>query len=128
LLYVTACESCGSDSDVSASSDAGDAGDAGKPDACVVGVINDGEVRACDFLFEVGKKPIEKVNFHDARGAFFQRAPKLGVSVISTRDEPLGSDPFTFDLGDAPAPELVSATCYDRTGHPVDKTEVEICR
>ncbi len=88
--------------------------------------IEDERVRACDLLLDVQEAPVLDVHFMHARGSHFQRAPKLGVSFVALRDAPFPEGAVTLELGDASAPKLVSAACFDGLGQPVDAPGVKV--
>lgn len=85
------------------------------------------EARACDLLFEVGDAEISSVRFSDVRGAYFQRASKLGISVTALNDGPLPNGSVALELHAlADEPVLESARCYDRTGSKLDASDVRL--
>lgn len=84
-------------------------------------------VRACDLLFDVGEMPVESVSFDGALGAFYQRAPKLGVSISAERDASLEKAVVSFHMPEGGrSPRLVSTRCFNREGRDLDSARVEL--
>ena len=84
------------------------------------------QLRSCDLVFDIGETPIASMHFTQCAGAFFQRAPKLGVSISATKDEDLAKFAlFTIDGNREHGPKVTSARCYDRSGRVVEGARVE---
>jgi hypothetical protein len=93
-----------------------------------INVIN-GAVRACDLLFRAPGDEVPTVEFGSTvRGESVPKAPLLGVSFVAREDvslegQELGRLAFTQP---GQVGELVSASCFDSAGAPIEGDVVRI--
>jgi hypothetical protein len=81
--------------------------------------------RACDVLVDVGTASAPTVEFtSDVRGASSHHGARLGISWVAASESALTAPAAT--LHGAPAPKLLTSTCYDRDGHPIANPNVTL--
>lgn len=85
-------------------------------------VVN-GNVRACDLVFRATGDEVPSVSFGGSvMGQYVPKAPNLGVSFVAKNDGSLEGQELgrlVFRGAVTPA-ELVSATCFDAAGKPIE--------
>ena len=76
------------------------------------------DVRSCDVLIDVGNSRIDSVEFEACDGAYYQRPPRLGISVIARKDEALGSRARIklASVERVKSLQILSEQCFDRLG------------
>jgi hypothetical protein len=111
LPFAAACDGCGTPS-------------ANRPaDPSPGPTVADATVRSCDILVQMAGDEVPAVDFaNNVRGQSIPQAPRLAISFAARTDEPLTKgSPFSLRFtGTASSVTLVSETCFDKTGKPVD--------
>jgi hypothetical protein len=103
---------------------------------CLVSVQGSA-IRSCDLvvapIIDAGLASESALTAHfadSARGSSKQRGAELAVAFIAREDKPFSESPASIetssDGGAVPPVTLVSATCYDRLGRPVETPDVRI--
>lgn len=91
-------------------------------------VVN-GNVRACDLVFRTSGEEVPSVSFGGAViGQHVPKAPNLGVSFVAKDDKSLEGQELgrlVFRGAVAPA-ELISASCFDSAGAPIEGDVVSL--
>jgi hypothetical protein len=83
------------------------------------------DARACDVLVDVGAATAPTVDFtSDVRGASSHHGARLGISWVAESEHAPAAAAAT--LHGAPAPKLLTSTCYDRDGHPIANPHVTL--
>ena len=93
-----------------------------------INVIN-GDVRACDLLLEAPGDEVPSITFGSAvQGEFVPKAPRVGVSFVANADASLEGQELGRIVFTQPgqAATLVSSTCFDSTGAPIDGDVVRL--
>jgi hypothetical protein len=81
--------------------------------------------RACDVLLDVGDAKNADATFGaGVQGAASHNGKRLGVSFVASNGQPFDAHAVTV-LG-APAPKLLTSTCYDADGRPLASPRVTL--
>ncbi len=96
--------------------------------------VGNGNVRACDVLFDIGSSKAESVKFADVViGRSVKRKTKIAVSFTAKADSSLDTAPiFTFvdssgnGIQDVSGISVVEVHCFDRKGAVVSDPQVSL--
>lgn len=134
ITFLASCAvltACGGDSGASSGgTPSGNTADMGMMNAVPVqGDLNllNASARACDLLFQIDGHEATGVDFSsDVTGVFQKRSPSFAVSFTLKADQALTGSVGAIRLasGNLSDLQVVSATCFDRTGTKIEGDEL----
>jgi hypothetical protein len=60
------------------------------------------------------------------KGSFVRRAPRLGLSLVATKDAPIDASDLAFAVQGSAEPDLVSVSCFDGAGKALPASAFQV--